>query len=136
MTTAHQPDPATRANPHRRQRGTREVECSGGPHRRLDDFVLESCHNTWIFDPEHRRFRRILKGIESDHHPVATEWRPYWYVHLEPESEGFTVFLNASRTRLIRSWRHTQDCVACRRAGETAELSLENIHLTLHGYGG
>jgi hypothetical protein len=100
-----------------------------------DVLVLESCHSTWIFDPRHLRFRRILKGIEVGHRTVATEWRPYWQVQLDPEGEGFTVFLNSSRTRLIRSWRHTRGCSQC-GTSNTVELSLEDIHLTLHGYHG
>ena len=104
-------------------------------HLPLDVFVVESCHSTWIFEPRHLRFRRILKGIEVGQRSVATEWRPYWQVQLDSEGEGFTVFLNSSHTRLIRSWRHTRSCNQC-GACDTAELSLEDIHLTLHGYHG
>jgi hypothetical protein len=98
-----------------------------------DVVVLESCHSTWIFDPRQLQFCRILKGIEVDLRPVVTEWRPYWQLHLDPQGEGFTVYLNAARTRLLRSWRHTRNCDQCGGSG-TAELSLEDIHLTLHGY--
>ena len=101
--------------------------------RLQDVVVLESCHSTWIFDPRQLEFCRILKGVEVGGRPVATEWRPYWQVHLDPRSEGFTVYLNAARTRLLRSWRHTRNCNQC-GGSDTAELSLEDIHLTLHGY--
>jgi hypothetical protein len=98
-----------------------------------DVVVLESCHSTWVFDPRQLVFCRILKGIGVEHRPVVTEWRPYWQVHLDPQGDGFTVYLNAARTRLLRSWRHTRNCDQCGGSG-TAELSLEDIHLTLHGY--
>ena len=44
-----------------------------------------------------------------------------------PEDETFTVFLNESRTGLIRSSRHTADCVRC-GGYHTTEVSLEDIH--------
>ena len=61
--------------------------------------ILESCHSTWIFDTDRMRFRRILNDIEV---------------------------LKADRSRLIRTWRHTADCVQC-GDHRTGELSLEDI---------
>lgn len=104
-------------------------------HRHLDIFVLESCHSTWIFDRRRLEFCRILRGVEVASRSVVTEWRPYWQVELDPEAEGFTVYLNAAGTRLIRSWRHARNCQQC-SASETAELSLEDIHGALRGYRG
>jgi hypothetical protein len=115
-------------NEHVRSEGA-TVDCSS----RKDQVVLESCHSIWIFDATRGRFRRILKGVNANHRPVATQWRPYWRVELDAEGDGFTVFLNASRTRLLRSWRHMPDCATCAKSGDTAELSLESIRLTLHG---
>lgn len=103
--------------------------------RRLDILVLESCHSTWIFDPRRLEFCRILKGVEVASRSVVTGWRPYWQVQLDPEAEAFTVYLNAAGTRLIRSWRHARNCEQC-GASDTAELSLEDIHRTLHEYRG
>ena len=108
---------------------------SDAPLRSADVLVLESCHSTWIFDPQSLQFRRILKGVEIESRSVATEWRPYCQVQLDPEGEGFTVYLNSARTRLIRSWRHTENCLQC-GGSETAELSLEDIHRTFHGHRG
>jgi hypothetical protein len=88
--------------------------------------VLESCHSTWIFDPRQLRFCRILKGIEIRHRRVSTVWRPYLDLELDPRGESFTVYLDEARTRLIRSTRHTQDCVQC-SGYETIEMSLEDI---------
>jgi hypothetical protein len=103
--------------------------------RRLGILVLESCHSTWIFDPRQLEFCRILKGIEVGGQSVVTEWRPYWQVQLDPEGEGFTVYLNGAGTRLIRSWRHGTNCEQC-GASHTAVLFLEDIHRTLHGHHG
>lgn len=88
--------------------------------------VLESCHSTWIFDCDRKQFRRILRGIEVGKQCVSTQWRAYWELQLDPVGEGFTVYLNASRTRLIRSWRHNEDCSECRNH-QTDALSLDEI---------
>jgi hypothetical protein len=88
--------------------------------------VLESCHSTWVFDPRRRRFRRILKGLHFAQRSVSTEWRPYWCLDLAPDGEGFTVYLNADKTRLIRSWRHTTDCTQCDRCS-TRPIAREAI---------
>jgi hypothetical protein len=96
----------------------------------VDPLLFESCHSTWVFDTEAMRYRRILKGIEVDDHRVATEWRPYYGLVLGGDSEAFTVLLNPEGTRMIRSWRHTRDCLEC---GEqvTAELSRADIEAAL-----
>jgi hypothetical protein len=99
--------------------------------RRFDVLVLESCHSTWIFDPVRLEFCRILKGVEVASRSVVTKWRPYWQVQLDPEAEGFTVYLNASGTRLIRSWRHATNCKQC-GASATAELSAQDVHRIIH----
>jgi hypothetical protein len=130
MTTTEQPFTQTTSTSGGRQRslptGPTNVPFPQGV------VVLESCHSTWIFDPRRLQFRRLLKGVEIGSHRVLTDWRPYWQVRVDPEGEGFTVYLNSSRTRLIRSWRHSQHCSQC-RGSDTAELSLEDIRLTLHG---
>lgn len=99
----------------------------------LDFIVVESCHSTWVFDPGRLEFCRILKGIEVGARSVATEWRPYWQVDLDADAEGFTVYLNEDRTRLIRSWRHTKNCSQCGGCEKT-ELSADEIHRTLEAY--
>jgi hypothetical protein len=88
--------------------------------------ILESCHSTWIFDSRQLLFCRILKGIEVRHRRISTEWRTYWDLEIDPHNESFTVYLNEARTRLIRSSRHSQDCVRC-AGNHTIELSLEDI---------
>jgi len=89
--------------------------------------VLESCHSTWIFDTERMRFRRILKGLDLDVRQASTEWRPYFGLHLDRDSESFVVLLNPDGSRLLRSWRHVEHCPQC--GGEaTAELSVDELH--------
>ena len=92
--------------------------------------IFESCHSTWVFDTEHMRFRRILRGIEVHDRAVVTEWRPYFELDVSDDSEAFTVFLNPGGSRMIRSWRHTGDCKQC-GAHATAELSLDDIAAAL-----
>jgi hypothetical protein len=92
----------------------------------MEAITLESCHSTWVFDPDRMRFRRILKDISVGHEPVTTEWKAYYQLQLDPQSEAFSVFLNMEGSRLIRSWRHTQDCAQC-GAHVTAELSLHDV---------
>jgi hypothetical protein len=100
----------------------------------LDPLVFESCHSTWLFDTEHLRFRRILKGVATKEHPVVTEWRPYFALEFDPRSETFTVLLNSDGSRRLCSWRHTHECTEC-GGHETAELSLDELARTIHGGG-
>jgi hypothetical protein len=92
--------------------------------------VYESCNSTWVFDLDHMRFRRILKGIEAEDRAVVTGWRPYFGLEVEEHSEAFTVLLNPEGTRLLRSWRHTGDCEQC-GGHVTAEMSLDDIRAVL-----
>ena len=91
-----------------------------------DVTVVESCHSTWVFDSRRKEYRRILKGIESAQRTVSTAWRPFWSLALDPDDEGFTVYLNPSRSRLIRSWQHTKDCAQCRHR-ETDRMPHETL---------
>jgi hypothetical protein len=79
----------------------------------MSDLVFESCHSTWHFDEDNHRFRRFLKGGGIGQGEVATEWRRYHSLEVDPTSESFVVVLNAEGTRLLRSWRHTEDCTQC-----------------------
>jgi len=92
--------------------------------------ILESCHATWLFDAENMQFRRIVKGVELEGHWVATHWHLLFGIELDEKSEGFTVFLNQEHTKMIRSWRHVQDCKQC-GGHVTAELSLEDLQAAL-----
>lgn len=92
----------------------------------MEPIVFESCHSTWHFEPDRMRFRRVLKRIGSGSVEVATEWRPYFGLELDGQGEYFVVLLNADGSRLLRSWRHTNDCTEC-GAQVTAELSLEEL---------
>jgi hypothetical protein len=111
----------------------RAVPCGSQPiatfledHGNVEALVFESCHSTWLFDTPRFRFRRILKADVTNGHPVATEWRPYYGLEVDPDSETFTVLLNPEGTRLLRSWRHTHDCVQC-GGHTTAEFSLDDL---------
>jgi ligand-binding SRPBCC domain-containing protein len=96
----------------------------------MTPMIFESCHATWIFDTENKRFRRILKGVEVDGQPVATQWRAYFDLEFDEDSESFTVLLNSEHTKLFRSWRHTHDCTRC-GGKATTELSLEDLQAAL-----
>ena len=96
----------------------------------MEPMIFESCHATWLFDTEAMCFRRILKGVEVDGHPIATQWRAFYGIELDELSESFTVVLNPDHTRLLRSWRHTHNCTQC-GGNVTAELSLEDLQAAL-----
>jgi ligand-binding SRPBCC domain-containing protein len=96
----------------------------------MDPMIFESCHATWLFDTEAMRFRRIVKGVEVDGHPVATAWRAFYGLELDEHSETFTVLLNPAHTKLLRSWRHTHNCTQC-GGNVTAELSLDDLQAAL-----
>jgi hypothetical protein len=95
-------------------------------HGRVELLVFESCHSTWLFDRSGHRFRRILKGVTSGDQLVTTEWRPYYDLHVDPDTEAFSVILNPEGSRLLRSWRHTHDCDQC-GGHATNELSLDEL---------
>jgi hypothetical protein len=88
--------------------------------------VVDSCHSTWIFEPRQLRFCRIVKGVEVGRRRVSTQWRPYRDLEIDERRGAFTVYLDEERTRLIRSWRHTEGCRAC-GGYDTMELSLKDI---------
>jgi hypothetical protein len=88
--------------------------------------VLESCNSTWLFDTSRMRFRRVLKGLDLDAPNASTAWRPYYGLELDEVSESFVVLLNPEGTRLLRSWRHVDQCPQC--GGEsTKELSVDEL---------
>ena len=99
----------------------------------MEPLVIESCHSTWVFDRERKRFRRILKGLELGHTRTTTGWRPYYGLELEDGSENFVVVLNPEGTQLLRSWRHLPG--ACSSCGEeqTMELSLDEVQAAIRG---
>jgi hypothetical protein len=99
----------------------RELEVGGVLTR-----LLESCHSTWVFQPERMRFRRVplgaTVGITSE-----SEWQPYHRLDIDLSTGAFAVALNPEGTRLLRSWLHFEPCIHCQTGDETAELSLEVI---------
>lgn len=91
-----------------------------------EHLVLESCHSTWLFDTTAKRFCRLLRRSPERTTPVVTEWRTYARLLLHPDSEAFVVFLDASGTRLLRSWRHLEQCDQC-GGNVTSEYSLDAL---------
>lgn len=77
-------------------------------------FIVESCNCTWLVDPRARRFRRVLKGLDLDVLEASTGWRDYHAVEIDEDSDSLVVYLDESRTRLIRSPRHHRNCPHCR----------------------
>lgn len=91
------------------------------------DFVLESCHSVWLFEPAQERFRRFMKGIQGEQYP-KTDWRRYYGVEVDGVSESFVVLLDPEGSRMLRSWIHPPGCTRCGEEG-TAELNLEDLRL-------
>jgi hypothetical protein len=87
--------------------------------------VIESHHTTWVFDPDRMRFTRLPKGSDP-HSPVPdSQWEQYHGLEVDPATGEFTVALNASRTRLLRSWR--LELATPPGLHRTAELHLDAI---------
>ncbi len=94
----------------------------------MSEIVIESCHSTWIIDLDNQRFRRVVKGVATL--ATATDWQPCYGVEVDLQSESFVVILNEDGTRLLRSWRHVEQCAQC--GGEaTSELSLRDLRRAL-----
>lgn len=86
--------------------------------------VIESCHSIWLLDESAKRFCRIRRDSLSSNLPL--DWRPYDRLVLHPLSDAFVVFLDASSTRMLRSWRHQDPCARC--GGEvTMEMSVDDL---------
>ena len=63
----------------------------------MNELILESCHSTWVFEADRKRFCRVLKGIEVAERAVSTEWRAYSSLEIDLTSEEFTIYLNEER---------------------------------------
>ena len=88
---------------------------------------LRSCHSLWIFDVEHRRFRRLPSEVAPDL-AGGGDWLPFEALEVEPDSGSFRVILNEQRTRVLRSWLHDAPCRHCGAvdADRTGEIVLHN----------
>lgn len=73
---------------------------------------LRSCHSHWIFDVEHRRFRRLPADVPPDL-AGGDDWRLFVALEVDPETGSFRVILNQERTRVLRSWLHDEPCRHC-----------------------
>jgi hypothetical protein len=89
--------------------------------------TVDSCHSRWVFDTERLRFRRVPKGPGLELLMAMTQWRPYYDLQLDPDSDSFVVIMNEAGTRMLRSWRHTEAVCAQCGASRTEELSVEAI---------
>jgi hypothetical protein len=97
-----------------------------------DVLVIESCHSTWLFDTEGKRFRRVLKGLDLDVDEASTGWRPYYRLDLDSRSDSFMVIVDPTGARALRAWRHVPGCPHC--AGDvTAELPLADLQSPASG---
>ncbi len=90
---------------------------------RMRPKILESCHSTWVFDPENMRFRRQLKDVTVGGCPVTTQWRPYY--RLVEGGDAFTVELNESGTRRITCAFHTEPCLE-REVGAISQPAVKD----------
>jgi hypothetical protein len=86
--------------------------------------MIDSCHNTWEFEPDTMRYRRHVKG--AGRNAVVTDWTPYWGVLFEEDSDSFVVLLNEEGTRILRSYSHLADCTEC-ASQHTEQLDLAAI---------
>ena len=87
---------------------------------------IDSCHSIWLFDTERKRFRRVPRGTNLDSPALASDWEPYFGLEIAPESGAFAVALNEGRTRLLRSWRHTNPCEHCAAPPGSGEIDVDS----------
>jgi len=74
---------------------------------------IESCQARWLFDQQRMRFCRAPKGVELDIPPPDADWTPYVTLEVDAETGDFAVVLNGSRTRVLRSHVHDEQCTRC-----------------------
>ncbi len=86
----------------------------------MQTLCLRSCHSLWIFDVEHRRFRRLPGAVTADI-AGAGDWQPFVALQIDPATGSFRVVLNEDHTRVLRSWLHDEPCVHCGGEPDTAQ---------------
>ncbi len=96
--------------------------------------MIESCNNTWLFDLERRRFRRVPRGVPLDLPATSSEWQPFAHLEVDPDSDAFEVALDERGSRLLRSWRHQGSCQQCDERS-TAEVSKAAVAAALRDGG-
>jgi hypothetical protein len=88
---------------------------------------LRSCHSLWIFDVEHRRFRRLPGAVTADI-AGADNWEPFVALQIDPATGSFRVVLNEERTRVLRSWLHDEPCLHCGSEPDRAQTGEIVLH--------
>lgn len=96
-----------------------------------DLLFFESCNTSWCFDAVNHRFKRIPRPLSrqatfSDFSIAA--WEEYFELTFSQGSDEFTVMLNESGSKVLRSWRHSENCSHCFK--DTATYSTEEISLS------
>src|SRR5436190_11463656 len=105
------------------QRGDERDLSSVGAPRPGHLEVIRSCNDTWLLDPDRRRFRRIPRNAPVSFLAEVGHWETYERLELDAGGEDFTLVLNASGSQRLRSFRHTVPCDQC---GEGMTLADEN----------
>ncbi|HEU5449717.1 MAG TPA: hypothetical protein VFW57_11955 [Acidimicrobiia bacterium] len=88
---------------------------------------LRSCHSLWIFDVEHRRFRRLPGAVTADIAGAGT-WERFVALQIDPETGSFRIVLTEDRTRVLRSWLHDEPCLHCGGQPDTAQTGEIVLH--------
>ncbi|TAN23532.1 MAG: hypothetical protein EPN30_07435 [Actinomycetota bacterium] len=98
-----------------------------------DLLFFESCHTSWCFDIGKLKFKRIPRPQTRQASATdfaAAQWEEYFDLIFDSGSDEFTVVLNRSETKLLRSWRHSENCAHCfggASSYETEEISLGQL---------
>jgi len=58
----------------------------------------------WIFDDDRSRFRKIPRDVNPDSFALDNDWQSYFELEVDAEGQGFTVYLNDEKTRLMRGY--------------------------------
>jgi hypothetical protein len=64
---------------------------------------LISAHSIWLFDAQRMRYVRVPNDASLATPLPDRAWEPYVALEIDGESGTFSVVLNATRTRVIRS---------------------------------
>src|SRR5438477_5820526 len=73
--------------------------------------VIRSCNDTWLLDPDRRRFRRIPRNAPVSFLSEVGHWESY--ERIEVDADDFTLVLNANGSQRLRSFRHSVPCEQC-----------------------
>lgn len=66
--------------------------------------TLPTSNSWWIFDDDHKRYRRIPRDMDPSAFVLDVDWDVYSDLEIDADHSAFSVFLNDEKTRIMRGY--------------------------------